>query len=378
MHSTGGRRASRRRRIWTPGVSSAVAALVCALALVAWQRAPRERWPTSGLEAVVGERLLWIGPGIGACWCTFGIERADVVIVGDSRVPHAVHQSIASSLGIGSVAIAWGHGARTVDLLQPLLADPAPRTVVLALTPLGLVGRPNPPIVESLRELHPACDPESPPYLVERWVESELPHLLEAGFDPEYAAATMDWWTAQHRRSRAAWLRSRRVFDTAGLDLWLGHMADRTRSLWLDPIEPFEWQGGWGSVPDPHLSERPYEQDLSPRRAKARHAGAVALIRAIRELQVRGWRVLAVRLPVEPGMRAIEDDAGGGAELDAICDATGVPYLDFGAQAGVTLDGSHLNWRAADETTRRLAAWIRLQQGRRDRAPPDRADRGGR
>jgi len=335
---------------------------VCALALLGWKQVTADRWPTSDLEAVVGERLLWIGPGLGAYWCTLGMEQADVVIVGDSRVAHGIHQSIASQLGIGKVAIAWGHAARMLDLLQPLLEEPNPRTVVLSLTPLGLVGRPNPPIVESLREFHPACDPTSPPYLVKQWTETELPHLVEMGFDPTYAAGTMRWWIAQHRRSRAAFLRSKRFFDSAGLDLRLSHMADRARSLWLNPIEPFEWQDGWWRAPNPHAGDAYYHEALAPAGALARHEGALALIQAIEQLKARGWEVLAIRMPVEPGIREIEDANGGEAELNSIWQATGIPFLDFGVEVNTTTDGSHLNWRAADATTRAVAEFVRAKR----------------
>lgn len=335
-----------------------LAALVSACALAAWDRATRDTWPTAGLESVNGERLIWVGAGLGPVGACGDLVTSDVIVVGDSRVGHAVHLSIAGSLGLGHVATLWGGGAKTEHLLRAL-DELEPRGLVIALSALGLIGWQNLSVSESLRERNPAFEPDNPPRVVRAWARTERAHLLQKGISEPVAKAALDWWIETHRAARAQHLRSERLVDTDGIDATLGHRVDRWRALVTQPIEPAEWGSAWFAPATPRASDASYRALTAPARAAERSDEAVRLGRRLAELRGRGWRIACVRLPSDPGLRAIEDSSGTGALVSGIAEGLELPLLDFGAWPDAAGDGSHLHWRAADRATRELARWLR-------------------
>jgi hypothetical protein len=344
------------------GLPTTLAALVTASALAAWDHATKSTSPTVGLESVADERVLWIGAGLGPVGVCGDLESSDVVVVGDSRVGHAIHLSIAGSLGIGRVATLWGSGAKTEHLLRAL-DELEPRGLVVALSVLGLSGFKNQPITESLRERNPAFEPENPPRVVRDWSRAEHAHLLQKGFSETVAKASLDWWIDMHRASRAQLLRSQRRLETDTIDERLAHRVDRWRTLVTQPIEPTEWRSAWFATAMPRASDAAYRALTVPEKAVERAQEAERLGRRLEELRERGWRIACVRLPNDPELREIEDASDTGELVAGIAEGLGLPLLDFGPWPNATSDGSHLNWRAADRVTRELARWLREELG---------------
>lgn len=334
--------------------------LTACAGLAAWRAAGVVPRPTSGIESLSGERILWVEAGLGPVGVAGDLARADVLIVGDSRVAHAVHLSVFDGLGAGRGALVWLSSARLEQLLAPLVALEPPRTLVVSLAPLGLVGYPqNLAIAETLRAPHPAADPSAPPHAVRAWGLTERAHLVAKGFDEAFAERTIAWWHASHRLARRAWLAEQRWFDTQGFDARFAHRVDRARSLALTPIEPLLWQGAWVPSATPRASDRTYRGIVAAERNAERARGAAEVTELLRTLRERGWDVLCVRLPIDPGLREIEDSTGAAEVLAAIPRELGLPLRDFGAWDGATTDGSHLHWAAADRLTRELAEWLR-------------------
>jgi len=357
---------TRRRRAPgnASGIASVTALAVAALALTAWRAFVFGRSPASGIEAIAGEGLRWVSDDLGPLGVTGDLDEAEVIVVGDSRVAHGVHLSITSSLGLGDVALVWLSSAKLESLLEPLLALEPPRAVVVTLGPLGLVGYPqNLAIAETVRSPSVAADPTAPPRAVRAWAERERAHLERAGFAPDYAARTVAWWVDGHRLARRTWQREQRWFDTAGFDDRLGHRVDRARAMLFDPVEPQIWHRTWQREVDPRGSDPPYRGIVAASRNDERARGAVRVAELLAQFHARGWRVACVRLPIDPGLRELEDSTGCAAVLQELTQDLALPYRDFGAWPDATTDGSHLNWRAADRLTRELAAWLRDELG---------------
>lgn len=357
----------------TPGIATAVAVAVATLAVAGWRALVFGRSPAAGIENVAGERLRWVSADLGPLGVSGDLDLADVVVVGDSRVAHGVHLSIVGSLGLGDVALVWLSSATLESLLEPLLALEPPRAVVVSLSPLGLVGYPqNLAIAETLRAPSIAADPTAPPRAVREWAQRERAHLESAGFAPDYAARTVAWWMDNHRRARRAWRNEQRWLDTAAIDDRIGHRVDRWRSMWIDPLEPEIWQRRWLDTVNVHGSHPAYRGIVAESRKAERDLGAERVSALLARFVERGWRVACVRLPIDPGLRELEDSTGAAPLLEALPRELGLPYRDFGAWADATTDGSHLHWRAADRLTRELAAWLRDALGwGSDGAPPN-------
>ncbi len=337
-----------------------LAILTATLGVTGWRIVEPVPRPTAGIESVSGERIQWIDAELSPVGVAGDLDSADILILGDSRVAHAVHLSAIERLGIGDVALVWLSSARLDQLLAPLVALKPPRTVVACLAPLGLVGYPqNVAIAETLRAPHPAADPAAPPHLVRAWAKTERAHLISVGFDEAFADRTIAWWRSSHQLARRVWLGEQRRFDTRAFDAKLAHRVDRARSIALTPIEPQIWHSAWYQVARPNASDRTYTNIVAPQREAERAAGAARITALMKELLERGFDVRCVRLPIEPGLRAIEDSTGAAEVLAAIPEELGIPYRDFGAWADATTDGSHLHWVAADRLTRELAQWLR-------------------
>ncbi|MEZ6015477.1 MAG: hypothetical protein R3F49_10210 [Planctomycetota bacterium] len=347
-----------------PGLSAGLALAVATLVLAGWRTFAFGHSPASGIEAVGGERLRWVREDLGPLGVTGDLDRADVVVVGDSRVAHGVHLSITGSLGLGEVALVWLSSATLESLLEPLLALEPPRDLVVSLAPLGLVGYPqNLAIAETLRAPSIAADPSAPPRAVREWAQRERVHLEGAGFAPDFAARTVAWWLDNHRLARRAWQREQRWLDTAGFDERLGHRVDRARAMLFDPLEPQVWQRAWFKAVNVRGSDAAYRRIVAESRNDERARGAEHVAALLAAFQARGWRVACVRLPIDPGLRTLEDSTGCAEVLAALPRDLGLPYRDFGAWPDATTDGSHLHWRAADRLTRELAAWLRDDLG---------------
>ena len=82
-----------------------------------------------------------------------------------------------------------------------------------------------------------------------------------------------------------------------------------------------------------------------------------------RALVGEGWTVVCVRLPTNPDLRAVEDDAFAPSRFTEFCAGLGVEYHDLGAGAEgySSRDGSHLLPDEGRRFSRELA--VRLAAG---------------
>ena len=95
------------------------------------------------------------------------------------------------------------------------------------------------------------------------------------------------------------------------------------------------------------LTERPWPFDAQLTRT----------IQVLTAYRSAGRAVWVVRLPIDAGLRAIEDRAIAPEHLVDAFEAARLPYLDLGV-TDETYDGSHLPWRAADRVSAQIAAWM--------------------
>ena len=64
---------------------------------------------------------------------------------------------------------------------------------------------------------------------------------------------------------------------------------------------------------------------------------------------------MCVRLPVSPSVHAAVQEVIGDAELRAVAERAGVPFLEHHGASFASRDGSHLTWEAARGYTRFLS-----------------------
>ncbi|MEZ6014652.1 MAG: hypothetical protein R3F49_06040 [Planctomycetota bacterium] len=339
-----------------------VALIVAAGALAAWQHTLGGTVAPHGLEPFQGEQMIWVGPGIGPVGVGGDIAASDILVVGDSRVGHGFHLSIANRFGLGRFGTIWGGGTETAFALLPLM-DMPPRAVVVCLSPLGLIGPQNDKFKTLLREPHPGYDATASPRAVREWAAREVQVLTAEGLSEAEAGAAIDWWVKRQRLARHRWLAEQRWFDTVALDKTWSYELDRWRALRLQTIEPTAWQQAWFKRPNFNVSSAVYRQATNASKAEVQRAAAKSIVGRLGELKARGWKIACVRLPVEPVLRKIEDESGTGALLASIPAMTALPYLDLGSWDGATLDGSHLAWPGADRATRAILRWLRDDLG---------------
>ena len=340
------------------GRGSLLAVVIALSILAAWKVMGKDQVPIAGLDPVRGERHLWVAPNKGPVWCGHGTDKAKVILAGDSRARAGIDLLLAESLGSGSMALAWGMGAKTEVLIEAFLADPNPRSMVVALSPIGLVGSPNPTVEETLREWQPAFDHTKTYQEVRDWMEIEEAHLVAEGFDPAYAKASLGWWAMLHRKSRRSYLRETSILDTHGIDTYLGHFADRSRNLLLNPIEPAAWNLGFLRQEDRRRSDDAYQGVMKKSRAAELRKNAQSLALVLGKLKDRGWRLAAIRLPTDPGIRTIEDDGGAQDLIAGIVEELDIPFMDYGVWPDSSSDGSHLHLPASDRATRIFVPWL--------------------
>ena len=354
LHSARSHRGKR-----TPGLASLIGLITCVLTLFAWRIGNSSALPSGRFDHTEHQRNWWIGSKLGPAWQSASAQSAEFIFAGDSRVKSGIDLPLIESFGIRSAAKIWRAGGRTADLLRPLLDWERPRALVVSLTPLGFVGLPNKVVAETLRAPHLACDPTVSPWRVALWAETEQVHLVEQGFEPLLAEKTMEWWIGRHHGMRVDYRADQRLVNTLRIDQDLNAFVDMHRSLWLHPIEPSTWAKAWWRKDKHGKSDSLYKSALTAGKKAALEEGYQDLEKVLGGLLERGWRIAAVRMPLEPGLRKVEDDCVAGGWLDQLVEDLEIPYRDMGTWPNATLDGSHLHMDGAAKASEEVALWLK-------------------
>ncbi|WP_460502666.1 hypothetical protein, partial [Hymenobacter agri] len=89
-------------------------------------------------------------------------------------------------------------------------------------------------------------------------------------------------------------------------------------------------------------------------------AGRLAALRHTIEFLKSHGRVVLVRLPVGPGLRALEQQyqPGFGSQMQQLAADFAVQYLDYSAAPYATTDGNHLQKAASEQFSQQLASYL--------------------
>ena len=98
-----------------------------------------------------------------------------------------------------------------------------------------------------------------------------------------------------------------------------------------------------------------YRRMLRPRSHGKRLAELRRVWDRLKEMQVQGWDVECIRLPISPQLRAVEDKNFEPSLFVGMCKNLGVPYTDLQDSFIPTIDGSHVAAGSAPMLSRRIA-----------------------
>lgn len=298
-------------------------------------------------------RLVWAAPGRGPFHAIGPVEDAELVFVGDSRVHDDVVLEVVAREGLGRPATLWGPGAYLPHLLPLAAAQPA-RRVVVGLSFLSLAEHANPLVAAALAEAPPPPSRLAAAADVARWRAARFDDLVATGADRGAAAAftgDLAEALALHYEHVGWW--------TGPLDTRLTAAFEYARVAALPTVTTRPWRAAWFEGPEPAKLAGWARGLAAASRPEARAAAAAEIAAALRALTAEGRQVACVRLPEAPalleGVRPHVPDA----ELRAVAEAAGVPFLEHHEAPFETRDGSHLTWREGERYSRFLAAELR-------------------
>ncbi|MEM6566822.1 MAG: hypothetical protein AAF957_00330 [Planctomycetota bacterium] len=355
-----GRRGASRARASALRVTLAAFAFLVPVGL--WRSLGDTVPPAQRLPLTSSERLAWIRPGVGPAYLFGDAAEDDVLFVGDSRVGAAMVTSRFRRARIGDASVLWSGGVGLVDVLDGA-ADLACRRIVVAVSPLSLAPLENEVMQGLLSERVPPYDPTRTVGEVLRWSAGVRAAGVESGEWGPVHDASLGLLVRSHRDRRERERQWTHSFEHA----LRGHV-EFPRIALLHPVYTRRWHASWLRPLDPRASDNRYRHFLSgPAVARRREAGRVASIEAARRLVESGREVAFVRLPIDAGLRAIEDASVEPGVLASIAEEVGGPYLDLGSRGGDpawgTGDGSHLVVRDALRATDAVGAWLRDDVG---------------
>lgn len=288
------------------------------------------------------------------------MEKADLLIVGDSRVSTSVVPPRFEEQGLGEVALIWA-GAARLGALARIVEEYPELPTVIAVSPLSFAPRVNPVIAELNRKIHPGFNLDLSPRAIEPWVTEETQHLLDKGFHPGSVKRVMVRAQRLHAR-----LYEEKHNLTGSVDASLGRWLDVKRCEWVTPIQPEEFDQGWVDQPNAGMNDKQFAWSLRSELREEREMEADRVFRRLADIP-RARKIAFVRLPTTQRLRQIEDRSVGARWLDRRIEALKRPYLDLGLVEGAspytTHDGSHLDWPSAERASREISAWLRDELG---------------
>jgi len=293
--------------------------------------------------------MYWAGPRNGPIHTREEVETADLIVLGDSRVYRGIVVERLEEAGLGRVASLWSFGGEITTLLDAV-REFRPRRLVLNLTPVGLHSRKNPVMTEIMREPPPSLEGEGGPARVAAWAASEREHLHSLGLPKKMierdVQSTVD--RLEQGVLRSSW-------SSARVDLELNEWFDLHRPRVVTTLSTRTWKDSWTWILNPSRSEPTYRVLMSSKFDANRAASLERMAVQVRELQSDGWEIVCVRMPVAPGLLAIEERAFPASRFTELCRELGVTFFDHSRVPVPTADGSHLTDVGADRYSRFLA-----------------------
>lgn len=298
-----------RKPIGSSWQAMLVTTLVYVLGMLVWKTNLEPRLP-AGKGALQWTRGTFLDlDGAYSPLYQVGQVHADtLVVVGDSRVQSGISREILTEAGLGPVALITGPSAQARDLLRAVEDLPA-RRLILSISPRSVFHPGKGEFQEQLRRLRAPRTTAS--------IDTEL-----------------NTWLADQRR---------RVLDT---------LSPPSRTGWYPPLNPVR------AVAD-------YRKSLkrTPKGLWNKHLARVQS--TLRDLQGAGWQIACIRIPTNPATMSVEDRYFPSDRFRTLCEALGVPYLEYGIQGDryQSNDGSHLRKDEAQRFTAQLADELRGLDG---------------
>lgn len=309
MHSnprTPTERTRHARNAWRGPLPIVLAIGAWSILLASWRLAMGAERPSLGIKNDPAPKRFVDVEGAVAPLYLYGRASADSLLVaGDSRIGSDISIRVLERRGLGPVGTIWNGLAQLEHLLAGVRTLP-PRRLVLCLTPASVY---------------------SPP----------LKHMADI--------------LAKERAVRLPQQIDTRLNDD--LDVL------RQRTFWT--LESNPWGGGEAGVRiEPHRHEGIYAALLGESSRPERRKHLDVIHATLREMIDAGWRIACVRLPVMPGIEAIEDEAFPPELFRDMCADIGAPYLDMSGSGGKynTFDGSHLLGADAERASAVIGDWL--------------------
>lgn len=142
------------------------------------------------------------------------------------------------------------------------------------------------------------------------------------------------------------------------VDERLDNELDVLRQRLVQPLQPAHWGHRPADVPNPDAQTAIYRGLLAPRTHALREAGFAKLGAELRALQLEGWRIACLRLPVSPSLQVIEEREFPAVRFERLCATLEIPYLDLLGEPYDTRDGSHVLGRETDRLSAVIATWL--------------------
>lgn len=329
----------------------ALAAYATLLATWSLVVAPRLPARVFGLEET-DRSAVWI-EGAGPLWTLGEVDGAELLVVGDSRLPEAILVDELERAGLSDVGALWA-GSAVLELVVPAVRAYPARELVVCLSALGLRPLDPGPLADVFRGDPLPLEPDDTSAEFEAWRARRHAELVESGHPERAVRAVLD---------RLARLRERYYRQVGwrpeAIDSRTAHALDRIRVQTVRTVRPRSWREGWLPVLDESAARPTYEKMVEDFRPEAWSAARERLVEHLRALVRDGWTVTCVRLPVSETIRALEEEVTPDAVFSSLCEEAGVRYLDRSRADFRTYDGSHLLHDEAVRFSRRLAADLR-------------------
>lgn len=292
-------RRSRALRSWRP---LAVGALVAVVLVAAWRGILQPRFPEANHRQIheAGPLHWFDGDRIPAYLTGPEVTPDTWLVLGDSRVFHAIDPPSLAAAGVEPVTMLWIGGAHVEDLLVAARELPA-RRLVVAFTPLSVH-----------RERDEAAERRS-----------------------------------ARRRADIPW--RRRVDET------LAVKTDEVRARLVRWVATLTWSSSWFEKTHPAATDAVLQRALAPKTREIRRAGLDRIATLLEELQAEGREITCVRFPISLSLKAIEEEAFDSELFVQMTRDLGIPYYDDSGMPVPTLDGSHVSFPGARSYARLLA-----------------------
>jgi hypothetical protein len=338
--------------------------LALTVALIAgWQAFAAPRLPELVYHpARFDGSIHWVAPGVGPFYAHGDVQRADLVVVGDSRAYDDIELETLAAAGLGRVARVWGPNADLADLL-PSIGEAHPRYVLIVASP-SLFGADYDPLMTVLLQRPP---PELERLSLEnglrRWRNEESARLLAGGPPPDDPARV--YFEDKVAKLVEVWAKRladgvrRDGWSTKEIDRMLNEWVDRRRALALGTFTTQGWHKQWSEPVDVTKLAPLTTIMLRTRDAAQRAVTRARFVEAARGLEAAGVRLAAVRAPIHAEVLKAEREFVSDEDLRAVFSELDVPYFEHHELGLPVRDGSHLTWAGSIEYTRLVADLLR-------------------